>query len=79
MFVNDDCIDTYTDDKADNVCQAFPKRCRLTGTVAIIIAIVINRVKILSKSMLTYQYSTFSMERCQNLFNGNNEFGYKIL
>jgi hypothetical protein len=71
------------DDRVGNVYQAFLKRFRLTSGSAIIITIVINCVincvKILSKSMLIYRYSTFSIERCQNLNRANNEFNYKIL
>jgi hypothetical protein len=71
------------DDRVGNVYQAFLKRFRLTSGSAIIITIVINCiincVKILSKSMLIYRYSTFSIERCQNLNGANNEFNYKIL
>lgn len=71
------------DDRVGNVYQAFLKRFRLTSGSAIIITIVINYnincVKILSKSMLIYRYSTFSIERCQNLNRANNEFNYKIL
>jgi hypothetical protein len=71
------------DDRVGNVYQAFLKRFRLTSGSAIIITIVINCIinciKILSKSMLIYRYSTFSIERCQNLNRANNEFNYKIL